>query len=712
MTEYKSKKNKIFFKALAFFIFNGLTVTSLYGQNFQSDSDVYSHLSENTSTAGLEKREGFIRSSNEGYASEEFRRGVQAYYKGSFNEALIQFEKALSYMPNDNLILEWLGKAYYKTGLEGTAISYWQTAKDNGFGGLLLENKIEIVKERRVTGESSETTTRLSEAGSYPGDFAGNMVYSGPTSVLPNNDGTLWIVAYNSNELILLNQNGKVIERITGPLNGFDRPIDLIRLKDGNLLLSESAGDRLAVLNSKGHFEKYIGQKGRKIGQMVGPQYITQDSSERIYVTDYGNRRIDVFDKDGNGLFHFGKKTSDFEGLKGPTGIAIFDERIFVADDNTGSIYEFDRAGNYIRELVEKDTFSKPESLKIWNNTLVVCDKNKIVSVDMETGALFEYASTGNAPSRTTAACGDINGNLIVSDFVSNEVYVLSKVQELVGGLFIQIEQIDSSKFPKITAEVKVENRHRQPIVGLQEENFYISEKKQPVDSLHFIGGASNNTESDITLLLDLSADSVAYKTEMENAVREIALSMNNKGTLRVVSAGAIPVTEYTGVPSGAANFTIEAIKNSSVKNSAIDLAIRLASNDLINAAKKRSIIMISNGNVTAQAFKQYNLVELTAFMNNNSIGFSYIQLSQNAISNELDYILNNTSGSEYYVYRPEGLGNVVNDILELPQGIYQLSYTSNLKTNFGEEFLPIEVEVYLLNRSGRDESGYFAPLQ
>lgn len=136
-----------------------------------------------TNNAGLSVTEDRIRTSEEGLASEEFRRGVQAYYKGAFNEAIVQFEKALSFLPNDNLILDWLGKTYYKSGLEGSALSYWQTASDNGYGGLLLENKIEIVRERRVTGDSSDKLMRLSGAGSFPGEFQGNMIYSGPVSV-------------------------------------------------------------------------------------------------------------------------------------------------------------------------------------------------------------------------------------------------------------------------------------------------------------------------------------------------------------------------------------------------------------------------------------------------------------------------------------------------------------------------------------------------
>ena len=84
-----------------------------------------------TSNAGLYVAEERIRTGEEGFAAEEFRRGVQAFYKGAYNDAIVQFEKALGYMPNDNLILEWLGKSYYKAGMEGTALSYWQTALDN-----------------------------------------------------------------------------------------------------------------------------------------------------------------------------------------------------------------------------------------------------------------------------------------------------------------------------------------------------------------------------------------------------------------------------------------------------------------------------------------------------------------------------------------------------------------------------------------------------
>ena len=56
--------------------------------------------------------------------------------------------------------------------------------------------------------------------------------------------------------------------------------------------------------------------------------------------------------------------------------------------------------------------------------------------------------------------------------------------------------------------------------------------------------------------------------------------------------------------------------------------------------------------------------------------------------------------------------GYQVQGYQDIPQGVYQFSFTSALPTNFGMNYLPLEVEVYLLNRSGRDETGYFAPLE
>ncbi len=655
------------------------------------------------------------RSAASGLAEQEFRLGVQSYYRGAFNDAVMQFERALSYLPGENIILDWLGKAYYRSGIEGVALQQWDFASEANYGGLLLKNRIEVVRERRITDNRYDSPVRYTESGSYKG-VAGNdgksLVFSQPVSVLPNADGSSWVLAYGTNELVRLDVNGLVTAKSTGPINGFDRPMDLVRLSNGNLLVSEFAGNRLSELTKDGLFVRSFGHKGLDVGGLIGPQYIALDSDSNIFVTDFGNSRVDVFDHEGNALFFFGGKQSGFSGLKGPTGIAILDRIVFVVDAVTGAIYKFDTSGNYLGLLCKAKTFKNPESMKSWGKYLVLCDRNKVYSVDSDTGAVFENVSTGNAPSRVTSAVPDVNGNILVTDFTSNEVFVMAKMSELVGGFFVQIEKVNADLFPKVVVDVKVENRRRQSIVGLKERNFVVTEDGQAVADFRLEGAAYSNEIADITLVIDRSEESALQDEALENAVKEIAGAMNGKGTLRIVCAGAVPVVEYEGSPTGVAKFTAAALKTPVSKIVSLDTAIRLSAGALVNGESKRAIVYIGSGRVTQQAFDHYGLSDLTAFLNNNSVSFLTVLLEQGSADGEIRYICENTEGHEYYVYRTQGLSKIVEDIIEIPSGIYRLSFTSRLQTEFGQRYLPVEVETYLMNRSGRDETGYFSPLK
>lgn len=652
------------------------------------------------------------RSANAGFAEEEFRRGVQSYYRGAFNESILEFEKALSYLPGETLILDWLGKAYYRSGIEGAALQLWNYALESGHGGLLLQNRVEIVSDRRVTGFGDGFDQRFTESGAFPSRNGSNLIYSQPMSSLANGDGSIWIAAYGSNELLRLDVNGTVIQRNRGPLNGFDRPTDVIRLHSGNLAVCESAGDRIAVLNPQGRFLSYFGSRGRGQGQFVGPQYLAEDEFGNVYATDFGNSRVVVFDSEGNGLLCFGGKSGGFPGLKSPTGIAVAEGRIFVADSVRGGIYEFDKSGNYIGILVNDKTFSRPESLKNWGeNCLLLTDRNRVYAVDISTGAVSENAVTGKG-GMITSAVSDRNGNIVVTDFKANEIYIMSKMTELVGGFFVQIERVIADRFPEVIVEVRVENRKRQPVVGLKQENFLVTEGKKPVSGLVLLGAANNNDIADITILIDRSVSMRGYEEQLESAVREITAAMGGKGSVSVISAGTVPAAEFSGNPGQLSEFSADALKTPYSQEPALDLAFRLAANGLVNAEKKRGIIYITAGQTGQASFTKYSLSDLASYCNNNAISFSTVLLSQNAPAEEISYVTDETNGKMYYIYRPEGLAPVVRDILDIPSGLYQFKYESSLSTEYGRKYLPVEVETYLLNRSGRDETGYFAPLQ
>ncbi|MCQ2981452.1 MAG: hypothetical protein MJ178_01725 [Treponemataceae bacterium] len=640
-----------------------------------------------------------------GFAEDEFRNGVLAYYRGAYNDAVLQFEKALSYLPEENLILEWLGKAYYRAGLEGEALAQWKLAQSNGYGGPLLESVIEIVQNRRAITSQTVSDKRYVEMGNYPQVKDGVLYFAYPASILPNSDGSFWLAAFGSDEIIRYDANGHIVERSNGPLNGFDRPMDLLRLHNGSIVVSEYAGDRLSFLDKNCRYVSSFGETGRGDGQLLGPQYLAKDESENIFVTDFGNGRVCVFDSTGTFLYHFGHFTA-------PTGIAVFQDRVFVADGVTGAIYVYDTFGNEQGLLVSPGTLEKPEAIRVVDGKLVVCDTNRVLVINPDTGAGTVIADTGNGPARITCADVDANGNLIAADFDSGEVYVLAEMSELVGGLYVDIARVNADAFPKVKVEVRVQNRKRQPVAGLTEQNFLITEGTYSVTNQTFTGAADRNDAIDITVIIDRSLSMAQYETEVAEAVTSIAASMNGKGTFRVVCAGDIPATELIGTPNSVKAFQMSQLKTGYSSRPGTDLAIRLAANDLVNGELKRAIVYIGNGESSDSSFTRYSLNNLSSYLANNGISFACVNVRNGALSSQLKYIVENTTGESYYLYRPEGISSIASDLQAVATGVYILEFTSNMPTDFGRKFLPVEMEVYLMNRSGRASTGYFAPLE
>ncbi len=644
-------------------------------------------------------------------ASEEFRRGVQSYYRGAYNEAILLFEKALSYIPGEPLILSWLGKAYYSSGIEGAAISQWEQARDAGFGGMLLQNKIEILKERRNLKLASADNIKFAEAVSIPAKQANAFLFKQPLSAVAVSDGSFWVTAYGSNELLHFDINGLILEKTKGPIEGFDRPFDVIETKNGNLLVSEFASDRISMLNKNGRFIKYFGKSGRKNGELMGPQFLCTDDYENIYVCDFGNARIAVFSPDGEPLFFFGEKSPAFDGFIAPAGIAFMDGLIFAADAIKGAVYVFDTAGNYIQDLLPENSLKGIESLRVWNGNLVAATASKAYLIDTNFSTMNEIASLGNTPSKITAITNDANGNLLLIDHRNQTIEVTTRINELAGGLFVLIKRVFAEKFPQVTMEVSVQNRDGRQIVGLKESNFLVTEENKLVADYELSGSAYLNSNCDIAIVLERSPGSVKEKVAIESAIKEIATAMQAKGKIKLISAANLPILEGSFEPAVLATVPNK-FKASVSPEWKFDLALRLASGELINSAQKRAIIFLSAGKPDAGNFTQYSLNDLAAYMANNNIRFYSVNLKQGETPDETAYLAKKTGGEVRYVYGEKGLKAIIDDLLTKPIGSYQIKYKSNLPTDFGRAFLPVEVEVQLLERSGRDEIGYFPPLE
>jgi hypothetical protein len=124
--------------------------------------------------------------------------------------------------------------------------------------------------------------------------------------------------------------------------------------------------------------------------------------------------------------------------------------------------------------------------------------------------------------------------------------------------------------------------------------------------------------------------------------------------------------------------------------------------------------VYIGSGDLGELAFEQYSLSEMASYLANNGIVFNAILIgsTQTTAGAAVEYLCRETGGRAMHLYRPRGIGELIKSVDDTPSGLYSFTFNSRLPTDFGRAWLPLEVEVYLQERSGRDNTGYFPPLE
>src|SRR6267142_2354974 len=132
----------------------------------------------------------------------------------------------------------------------------------------------------------------------------------------------IWVTDKGSDMVVKFSPQGRVAmvfgrkqeasDRETGPLERVNppRPAEDGRFRQvtdvtwdpaGNTYISDGyINSRVAKIDSNGNWLKSWGDRGNKPGEFHTPHSIAADAKGNIYVADRGNRRIQVFDGDGN----------------------------------------------------------------------------------------------------------------------------------------------------------------------------------------------------------------------------------------------------------------------------------------------------------------------------------------------------------------------------------------------------------------------------
>lgn len=644
-------------------------------------------------------------------AEENLKWGVVAYNNGFYNKAVQSLEKALALKPENPSILMWLGRSYYMSGLEDAALAEWEKIIDNGKAAASLINLSELVKYRQLLSIRPEQDEKWVIHMDVDSRFGSFQLFDKPTAAVSVGDGSgsMYVVSFGSNQVLRYDANGALKETFDGGLEGYDHPYDIYPLNNGNFLLSEFMAHRVSLCDPQGRRLLKIGEKGIGSGELLGPQYLASDEANYFYVSDTGNRKVVKYDFEGNFVLEMGERSGSYEGLVSPTGVALIDGKIYVADSVRKRVDVFDESGNYLNSILE-GMLDFPEGLSVFQDTLIISDGSFIRQYHIDNDELVLLADRTGNNIRAMNTELDENGNLLIADYEANRISVLTELSTVYGGLFVRIDRVNADSFPKVIVDFTVERRDGKAVVGLNEENFILTEKSRPVDDyqLEFSGFAGK--DSYLTILVDGSEEMKPYAgalTEQLKAVYQSSYDLEKS----LISIGETP---YIVSSFGDGN-DADAIEEATSEWSPLwnpDTGIRLAASRMIPGRDRRAVLFITQGNLPESSFNRYDVIDLASYYRNNNISFHTVYTVPGVKNRELEYLSQTTGGETLYMYRPEGIEPLLDNITRSESPVYTASYTSHSDPDFGRAYIPVELEALYVNKGGRDELGYYPPIQ
>jgi DNA-binding beta-propeller fold protein YncE len=263
--------------------------------------------------------------------------------------------------------------------------------------------------------------------------------FNSPRGITVGTDGFLYVADANNHLIQKLTLDGTHIA--SWPQN-FAEPWDVDVAPDGSIYVADTWNHRIQHLDADGNpltawgtFGQYT--EGGDVGQGVfyGPRGIAVGPDDAIYVADTGNKRIQVFEPDGQFIRQWGGGGALAGYLDEPVGIDLGPRNeVYVADTWNRRVQVFTSDGIFLREwpiegwdgpMVEE----KPYLAVDVNGYVYVTDPTnyRVLVFDDRGGYVLSFGKYGLDESSFALPTGiDVaeDGTIYISDAHSNRILV------------------------------------------------------------------------------------------------------------------------------------------------------------------------------------------------------------------------------------------------------------------------------------------------
>ncbi|HLZ26402.1 MAG TPA: flippase activity-associated protein Agl23 [Chloroflexota bacterium] len=274
----------------------------------------------------------------------------------------------------------------------------------------------------------------------YGRDTDGRPVLVDPKNVAVAPDGRLYVVEGRAARVTVFNPDGSVASSwgSSGQGDGqFQEPWGIAVAPNGNVYVADTWNHRIQFFDPTGKFLGKWGKLGDAKGRtdadpsvFWGPRSIAISPDGDVYVTDTGNKRIQVFGLDGTFKRMFGGDGGAPGQFKEEVGVALDAQgNVWVADTWNGRIQKLSPDGQPLAQIA----VSGWESQNVTNKPYLAVDaQGRVFASFPEQARVVEYGPDGQQlkeiPLQGSAPVGLVvapDGRLLVADARGNIVDAL-----------------------------------------------------------------------------------------------------------------------------------------------------------------------------------------------------------------------------------------------------------------------------------------------
>ena len=242
----------------------------------------------------------------------------------------------------------------------------------------------------------------------------------------------------------------------------FNNPSGIAINLSGNIYVSDFGNDRVQKFDSGGTFITAWGSTGSAAGQFSQPEGICCDNSGNVYVAEYSNHRVQKFDSNGTYLTSWGNYGTLPGQFYRPVGVTADNSgNVYVADSGNNRVQKFDSNGNYLAGWgspgAGNGQFNEPDytAVDASGNVYVTDSSNDRIQKFASDGTyLKQWGSYGDGDGQYKYLRGialDSAGNVYVVDYSGARVQVSNSFPVISGPTTATVVQDGSFNY-QITA--------------------------------------------------------------------------------------------------------------------------------------------------------------------------------------------------------------------------------------------------------------------